>query len=95
MNADVLEKFESLPDDIKAICLAVRRIAYDVAAKDARIGPLTETLKWGEPAYLTNATKAGTTLRVWRTKDGVNPAIFVNCRTSLVQTFSRHLSADF
>ena len=87
MNVEVLEKFNSLSEDVKTVCLRIREMVYSVATNDKRIGPLSETLKWGEPSYLTDATKAGTTLRIWKTKDGLFPAIYVNCQTSLIQTF--------
>lgn len=30
-------------------------------------GPIEETLKWGDPAYVTSATKSGSTIRVvWK-----------------------------
>ena len=49
------------------------------------VGPLTETLKWGEPAYLTAASKAGSTIRLGRVED--RPAVFFNCNTTLVAGF--------
>lgn len=65
----------------------LRHLVFDVA-KAEEVGPLTETLKWGEPAYLTEATRSGSTLRlgpVRGTADTV--ALFVNCRTSLADSF--------
>ena len=45
---------------------ALRSLLVEVA-EDLCVGPLTETLKWGEPAYLTEVTKAGTTVRIaWK-----------------------------
>lgn len=62
--------------------LELRRLVYQVAAEDPRIGPLTETLKWGEPSYLTSKTKAGTTLRL-AIKKGETERIgmFFHCQT--------------
>jgi len=45
------------------------------------LAPLTETTKWGQPAFLTTAGQ-GTTIRL-----GVHekrPALFVHCQTSIV-----------
>ena len=85
MKAEIRAKYETLSPEIRTTCLEVWETAHAVAASDTRIGPLTEALKWGEPSLLTNTTKSGTTLRIWQTKDGQSPAIFVNCQTSLVQ----------
>lgn len=57
-------------------------------AQDNRIGPIEETLKWGEPSYLTSKTKSGTTIRLaWKAKHPELCGIYFNCQTSLVNTF--------
>ena len=61
---------------------------FGVARAHTEIGPLTETLKWGEPAYLTEATGSGSTIRLGCTKtEPVYCAIFLNCRTHLIDTY--------
>jgi len=46
---------------------------------------LEETLKWGEPSYL---TKYGSTVRMdWKEKKPEQYAIYFKCTSSLVQTF--------
>jgi hypothetical protein len=49
---------------------------------------LQETLKWGEPAYVTAATGSGSTIRINRHKkqDG-QYAVYFHCQTTLVDTF--------
>ena len=47
------------------------------------VGPLTETLKWGQPAYLTQASKSGTTIRLGL-QDEV-AALFVHCQTTIIE----------
>lgn len=90
---EVRDALKALSPDNKATCLALRELAFEAADEHAEIGPLTETLKWGVPSYLTAATKAGTTLRIWQTKDGQRPALFVNCQSRLVDRF-RELYPD-
>ena len=52
------------------------------------VGPLTETLKWGEPAHLTQATGSGSTIRLgWFRSAGRECAVLFNCRTTLVDDF--------
>ena len=64
------------------------------AAQDAGAGPLTETLKWGEPAYLTEASGSGSTIRLGQVRDDPgHAAVFVNCRTALADTFRARLRA--
>jgi len=65
--------------------LALRTLIYAAAGENPAIGPLTETLKWGEPSYLTVATKSGTTIRLaWKAKNPDHCGLYVNCQTSLV-----------
>jgi hypothetical protein len=66
------------------------RLATLIRHEAARIdvGPLTETLKWGEPAFLTEATKSGTTIRMaWKPKAPDVLQMLVGCQTSLVDTW--------
>ena len=84
MDRAVEDKYAALAPETRRICLAVRERVFSVAPRDPRIGQITETIKWGEPAYLTQSLKVGTTLRIWQTKAEQKPAIFVNCQTILV-----------
>lgn len=66
--------------------MALRAQIYDVAAADPVVGPLTEALRWGEPAYLTQASKSGTTLRMGVMRSAPDTAaLFLNCRTTLIE----------
>ncbi len=64
---------------------ALRELVQNVAA-EVEAGPLTETLKWGQPSWLTEATGAGTTLRMG-TVDADRVALFVHCQTDLVDRY--------
>ncbi|MGB7405098.1 MAG: hypothetical protein WA906_05370 [Pacificimonas sp.] len=49
---------------------------------------MTETLKWGQPAYLTEASKVGTTIRLGVPKNTPDACgLFVHCGTSLVEEY--------
>lgn len=84
------------PDIVRDRLLEIRLLIYSVAADIGDIGPLTETLKWGEPAYLTEISRSGTTIRL-----GVTPrvpqdsALLFNCKTSLIGMFRTAFPTDF
>jgi len=85
-----LDALSGLPDGLKNRVLALREVILETAGENSAIGPLEETLKWGEPAFLTNATKAGTTVRINRhAKDDSKYAIYVNCQTDLVERYKQ------
>ena len=84
----VAAAFEAYPPEARRRLLRVRRLILDVAKADAAIGPLTETLKWGEPAYLTEATRSGSTLRIaWKAGAPEQYALYVHCQTPLIDSF--------
>jgi len=83
----------SYPPAALAAFLELRRMVFE-AALALDVGVLQETLKWGEPAYLTTETKAGTTLRIaWKKSKPEQIGLYVNCQTSLVERF-RHQFPD-
>jgi len=84
----VANVINSYPKDAQNYAIELRKLIFDTAQKDSRIGPLTESLKWREPSYLTEKSKSGTTLRFdWKEKYPDKLGIFVNCRTSLIRSF--------
>ena len=83
---DVARAFKTYPAPMRRRLLRLRQLILDTAAA-AGVGRLEETLRWGEPAYVT-ATGSGSTIRIDRRRQ--NPkqyAISFHCRTTLVGTF--------
>ena len=64
---------------------ALRALIYETAAETDKVGPLTETLKWGEPAYLTESPRTGTTIRLGWDAVGQAVSLYVHCQTTLVK----------
>ena len=94
MPPGVMAAFDAYPAAIRAQLLTVRRLIFETAATTDGVGPLTEALRWGEPAYLTAATGSGSTVRLgWPRATPERCAVYFHCRTSLVATF-RTLFAD-
>src|SRR5882724_8436884 len=87
-NPAVAETFANFPAKLRERLLSLRRLIFATAAETPGVGPLEETLKWNEPAYLTGASKSGSTIRINR-KPGSDTkyALYFNCNTSLVDTF--------
>lgn len=92
---EVALAFARLPEAQKAELLAVRNLIFAVAVEQG-VGPLTETLRWGEPAYLTEVSKAGSTIRLGIVKSApLQSAVLFNCKTTLVSDFRARFSQDF
>ena len=80
--------FNRYPEPIQAILLRLRRLIFDTANNTAGVGALQETLKWGQPSYLTTETKSGSTIRIDQVKSATDRyAIYFHCQTDLVETF--------
>jgi hypothetical protein len=92
--AAVNEVFLSYPEEARKQLLAIRALVFKIAVERTEVGPITETLKWGEPSYLTEKSKSGSTIRLaWRTKNPQKVGVFLNCNTSLVESY-RELQPD-
>ena len=64
------------------------RLIFDTARTTDGVGALEETLKWGQPSYLTPETKSGSTVRIDQVKpDADRVAVYFHCQTNLVETF--------
>lgn len=65
---------------------ALRKLILRTAAATPGVGVLTETLKWGQPSYLTMASGSGSTIRIDATKNG-GTAMYFHCHSGLVPQF--------
>lgn len=84
-NPDVKEKFKKYPKLIRPKMHHLRKLIIDVAKSDDSIKEIEETLKWGEPSYI---TKKGSTLRIdWKEKNQGQYAMYFKCTSKLVPTF--------
>lgn len=76
------------PKRARDALLGLRKLILTTAAETKGVGPLVETLKWGEPAYLPKAPRIGTTVRINALKGSQDKvALFFHCQTNLVAAF--------
>lgn len=87
-NSKVEIFFGAYQDNVRRKLLDLRRLIFDTAAQTPGVGMLEETLKWGQPSYLTSTTRSGSTIRIDEVKSTPNQyALYFNCQTNLVETF--------
>jgi Domain of unknown function (DU1801). len=95
MQEAVQAAFLALPASIRPTLFEIRSLIFETAIS-VNAGQLTETLKWGEPAYLTEISRSGTTIRLGTTRgEPLRCAVFFNCKTSLVDSFRERFSDAF
>jgi len=85
---EILAVFDAYPDKFGPKLRTLRRLVFDVASEMPSVGRIEETLKWGQPSYLTPETKSGSTLRIAPVKGSDTCiALYVHCQTDLISTF--------
>ena len=96
LNPAVAKVFEAYPPRMRRRLLALRTLIFDTAAMTEGVGEIEETLKWGEPAYVTSETKAGSTVRIdWKKSTPGQYFMYFICTTNLVETFKTSFPNDF
>lgn len=95
-DARVDKVFSGYPKDVREKLLTVRALIFATAKSIPEIGELEETLKWGQPSYLTSESGSGSTIRLdaLRNKPG-SYAVYFHCQTTLVETFKQRFGSKF
>jgi len=84
-NPDVATVFDKYPDWARKKVNNLRRLIIETAKETESVTRLEETLKWGEPSYL---TKHGSTIRIdWKEKTPDQYALYFKCTSKLIPTF--------
>ena len=95
-NIEVKNVFDAYPASVRRKLLALRELIFRTAASTEGVGEVEETLKWGEPAYVTSQTRSGSTIRIaWKNTSPNRYAMYFNCQTTLIETFRTLFPSDF
>ncbi len=94
--ADPLVKaaFDGFDPAVRTDALWLRELIFDTAASTDGVGEITETLKWGQPAYLPVRPRTGTTVRIGAAGGSGQLGMFVHCQTSLIESYRRHYGSE-
>lgn len=93
-DSEVEARFASFPEAARRGLLTLRGLIFETAAANPEVGALAETLKWGQPAYLTPETRSGSTLRLGLPRQG-GFAIYTHCQTTILSEFRDLFPDDF
>jgi len=95
-NPEVEAVFKSYPKKIRAKLMLLRQLILETAASFNSVGEIEETLKWGEPSYLTPKTKSGSTIRIdWKKSQEDQYAMYFKCTANLVPAFRERYPKKF
>jgi hypothetical protein len=88
--------FSTYPKPVRTKLLALRRLIFDTAKTTKGVGRIEETLKWGQPSYLTPETGSSSTIRIDQVKSAANQyAAYFHRQTDLVATFRELYPGEF
>jgi len=77
--------FANYPDFVRDKLQHLRELVIETAEETEGVTSLEETLKWGEPSFV---TKNGSTLRMdWKEKTPDHYAMYFQCTSRLIDTF--------
>lgn len=93
-NPAVAAAYEFFPAPQREGLLKLRTLIFETAAETPGVGTLEETLKWGQPAYLTPKTRSGSTIRLGLPKQG-GFALYAHCQTTLIPDFRSLFPDEF
>lgn len=86
-------KMASYPDAVRVKMQSIRALVIKTANEIPELENLQETLKWGEPSFV---TKHGSTLRMdWKKKTPDQYQVYFKCTSRLVETFKLKFGALF
>jgi Domain of unknown function (DU1801) len=93
----VAATFAGYPAGARKKLMRLRELIFAVAKATPNVGEIEETLKWGEPAYVTAASKSGSTIRIaWKKSMPKQYAMYFICTTTLVAvTFRTRFPQEF
>lgn len=95
-DPNVAQAFDAFPATARNGLFALRSLIFEAAANNKAIGRVEETLKWGQPSYLTPETKSGSTIRLGVPKSPDHDyALFVHCQTDLTGQFETSYPGEF
>lgn len=84
-NPKVEQVFANYPDFVRDKMQFLRELVIETAEETEGVTKLEETLKWGEPSFV---TKNGSTLRMdWKEKTPDQYAMYFQCTSRLIDTF--------
>ncbi|WP_407481531.1 hypothetical protein [Elizabethkingia meningoseptica] len=80
-NTEVNDKFKNYPESVREKMQFLRQLVIETAEETNGVEALEETLKWGEPSFV---TKNGSTLRMdWKERAPGQYAMYFQCSSCL------------
>lgn len=91
MDTQIVQAIKNYPQPAQESLSQLHALVLETAEQEG-LGPVQQTLKWGEPSFVING---GSTIRMdWKPSRPEQVALFFHCQSKLVDTF-KELYADY
>ncbi len=90
IDRQVYQRMASYPLQGRNRLQVLRRLIYETAKTDPRIGEIEESLKWGQISFATKHPRSGTPVRIDADVANGTYSLFVPCSTHLIEDFRTH-----
>jgi Domain of unknown function (DU1801) len=86
--SEFLDAIRPYTPEVRARLKELRLLVLKTAAETKGVGRIEETLKWGQPSFLTPDTGSGCTIRIdGRRGEPERLAMYVHCQSGLIEEF--------
>ena len=80
----------------QAMLRRLRQLVLDTAGRTEGVGDIAECLKWGQPSFVTENPKSGSTIRIDAVRDRPDAvAMYFICTSGLVERFREQYPDTF
>ena len=89
-------RLEAIDRPRQAMLRRLRQLVLETAAGTQGVGDITECLKWGQPSFVTENPKSGSTIRIDAVRDRPDAvAMYFICTSGLVERFREQYPDTF
>ena len=89
-------RLEAIDRPRQAMLRRLRQLVLETAAGTQGVGDITECLKWGQPSFVTESPKSGSTIRIDAVRDRPDAvAMYFICTSGLVERFREQYPDTF
>ncbi|MCT4608965.1 MAG: hypothetical protein N4A70_07125 [Pelagimonas sp.] len=88
---EIAAVWDAYPEDARSTAQQLRGLIYE-EARQQDVGPILESVKWGQASFVPKARRTGTAIRLhWSEKAPEQFHLLVHCQTQLVETWREAL----
>ena len=89
-------RLEAIDRPRQAMLRRLRQLVLETAAGTQGVGDIAECLKWGQPSFVTESPKSGSTIRIDAVRDRPDAvAMYFICTSGLVERFREQYPDTF